>query len=67
MNIADQVLQDEVRRVIARQITPGELVKHRNDIEDELDAARGIVIAIPAALLAWAVIAAAAIAFKFFA
>ena len=67
MNIADQVLQDEVRRVIARQITPADLVQHRNDIEDELDAARGIVIAIPAALLAWAVIAAAAIALKFFA
>ena len=32
---------------------------------DDLDAARGIVFAIPAALLAWAVIAAGAVAFKY--
>ena len=33
--------------------------------EDDLDCARGIVYAIPAALVAWAAIAACAVAWKF--
>ena len=35
------------------------------EIDDSLDAARGVIIAVPAALLAWALIALCAVAWRF--
>ena len=64
---AVEAAQEEARRILAPwSVTlPALPAEAATEVGADDDAARGFVIALPAALLAWAVIAAGAVAFKF--